>query len=31
MAVNWSDPNWGGHVHTSSYGDLAGEEGHEDE
>lgn len=32
MAVNWNDPNWGGHVHVSVHGDLAGEEqGGEDE
>jgi hypothetical protein len=31
MAINWDDPRWGGHVHVSAHGDLAGEESHEDD
>ena len=32
MAINWDDlSNWGGHVHVSAHGDLAGEEEHGDD
>lgn len=29
--VDWNDPEWGGHVHVSSGGDLAGEQPNEGE